>query len=361
MHNNSCFCTSDDVDVAKNIRFHIALTGQPDDSIKAWFLILPTLLKSFNVSMSGNNIEVRDTVAWNSSHDLVLYAAGNITLHKGAKLVSTGKGSVYLKAGMESSDSNNKVLFNDDIPQLILAGGGKAYIHYDPSAPKDEIKYHFPQNYYKHIEPNKALEAYMLIHNVDDLQSVRYFLHGNYALGNDIEASKTQNWNDGQGFKPLYIKDLNIPFSGKFDGNGFSIQGLFINLPDENNVGLFGIIAGQKYYPAVIKDLKLSNSTIIGGHYVGAIAGDTEYALIDNVNVKATIVKGTAIVGGIAGTSKDSVFNKINVSALIEAEEFAGLLLGSGEHLTFNDFEQASCVDAQMKCIGSEIDVTYDA
>jgi hypothetical protein len=47
-----------------------------------------------------------------------------------------------------------------------------------------------------------------VITNVKQLQEMKYDLKAHYVLGNDIDASETKNWNNGQGFEP--IGDIDI-------------------------------------------------------------------------------------------------------------------------------------------------------
>lgn len=57
------------------------------------------------------------------------------------------------------------------------------------------------------------------------------------------------------------------PFSGTFNGNGYTINDLYIDLPSSNDVGLFGDLTGTVAY------LNLTNANIHGDNEVGALAG----------------------------------------------------------------------------------------
>ena len=70
-----------------------------------------------------------------------------------------------------------------------------------------------------------------------------------YTVQNDIDASDTTNWTGG--FSPIGITSTN--FTGIFDGNGKVINGLTINRPGQDYVGLFGCVGGG----GVVKDLGL--------------------------------------------------------------------------------------------------------
>lgn len=55
----------------------------------------------------------------------------------------------------------------------------------------------------------------------------------------NIDASDTKLWNSNAGFSP--IGNQTIPFTGQYDGGDYVIESLFINRPDEDGIGLFGV------------------------------------------------------------------------------------------------------------------------
>jgi len=62
-----------------------------------------------------------------------------------------------------------------------------------------------------------------------------------YILNNDIDASGTQNWNDGDGFIP--VGGSYDGFGGTFNGANNTISDLYINDTGSNlNLGLFGYV-----------------------------------------------------------------------------------------------------------------------
>ncbi len=94
------------------------------------------------------------------------------------------------------------------------------------------------------------------IKDLDQLQLMFLNLGASYSLANDIDATETSNWNAGNGFAPIGISS---PFTGTFNGNGFTISNLFINLPTTNDVGLFGYSLG-----ATIENVGLVNANVTG-------------------------------------------------------------------------------------------------
>ncbi|MCF7919016.1 MAG: T9SS type A sorting domain-containing protein [Candidatus Cloacimonetes bacterium] len=143
----------------------------------------------------------------------------------------------------------------------------------------------------------------------------------------DIDASDTQNWNDGAGFDPIgyfSIQTYEHPFQGYYNGDHFIIDGLFINRPIDNYVGLFGFTIG-----AVIRNLGLTNVDISGGCYVGGLAGSI-YAnsLITDAYVTG-IVTGEESVGGLAGRNLTTLpITNCYAAASVEGEIEVGGLTG---------------------------------
>jgi hypothetical protein len=107
-----------------------------------------------------------------------------------------------------------------------------------------------------------------------DLYAVRDNLGGSYLLMNDLDsttagymelASETANW--GKGWQPLGTSG--DPFTGSFNGLGYEIRDLFINRPDENYVGLFGLLDEG----GVMENVGVVNATVAGKQHVGGLVG----------------------------------------------------------------------------------------
>jgi len=97
--------------------------------------------------------------------------------------------------------------------------------------------------------------ALTTITNVAGLQAMQSNLSEDYVLGNDIDASNTINWNSGAGFVP--VGTLASSFMGSFDGNGFTITGLYINRPSTDYDGR---LTGFDILGAVLIDSQLEQA-----------------------------------------------------------------------------------------------------
>ena len=110
----------------------------------------------------------------------------------------------------------------------------------------------------------------------------------NYVLAKDIDlAGRTD---------VMPIGNSDIPFTGKFSGNGHTIINAEINKPEEDNIGLFGVNNG------LITQISIENAKIVGRNNVGGVCGSNE-GTIYKVAFVGT-VQGTEQVGGICGVNK---------------------------------------------------------
>jgi len=137
-----------------------------------------------------------------------------------------------------------------------------------------------------------------------DLQAMAYDKMGQYALQNDIDFPEraTQGFPE-QGFVPIgtigpdaaYL--LNA-FKGSLLGYGYTIRNFCIERADLNYVGLFGVLSD-----ATVKDLTLDIAAqgLVGGNYVGAIAGYiAQKSIVENCKVVGHVT-GINQIGGVAG------------------------------------------------------------
>ena len=143
------------------------------------------------------------------------------------------------------------------------------------------------------------------ITTIQELQAMEADLDANYILGQNIDASTTQSWNSGAGFKPIGTNSN--PFTGSLDGNGNTISNLFVNhsIP---RTGLFGFINGnQGTGNNTFTDLALNNVVITGSSKIGGLAGDLRYADVNDVSITGTLYKngsGGSNIGGLAGNTR---------------------------------------------------------
>ncbi|MDQ0357845.1 filamentous hemagglutinin family protein, partial [Rhodoplanes tepidamans] len=149
-------------------------------------------------------------------------------------------------------------------------------------------------------------------------------LGATYTLAADIDlgtalANPSEMWGSA-GFVP--IGSASAQFKGSLDGNGHVIDGLSIDRPTQDYVGLFGYIGNPG---SVVSDLGLTNATVVGGSYVGILAGLAN-GTIGDVWSTGT-VGGSESVGGVIGYSMANVSDS-HSSATVSGVSGAGGLIG---------------------------------
>ena len=117
-----------------------------------------------------------------------------------------------------------------------------------------------------------------------------------FELGADISYNKTTDdfWFNNA-VEILPIGSIDAPFSGNFDGNGYTVKGLYCDRPEATGVGLFGCVSKGS---------------------------------ISNVNAEVHI-KGTVYVGGLCGISIESDISNCNVKGYVRGAAYVGMLCGS--------------------------------
>ncbi|MCL2062659.1 MAG: LuxR C-terminal-related transcriptional regulator [Firmicutes bacterium] len=130
-----------------------------------------------------------------------------------------------------------------------------------------------------------------------------------FALGADIDLKDALDLNgvlyrDGQGWLPvgqgLTEEDR---FHGYVDGRGFQISSLWLNRPDAEYAGLFGIALDTT---VVNLSISLASDGITGGAYVGGLIGflnSTDHANIQNT--KTSVIARSSVSGNIRTSAAD--------------------------------------------------------
>ncbi|MBN2829358.1 MAG: T9SS type A sorting domain-containing protein [Candidatus Cloacimonetes bacterium] len=162
-----------------------------------------------------------------------------------------------------------------------------------------------------------------------------------YQQTADINASDTQNWNDGQGFSPIG-NDV-IEFTGFYNGQNHTITDLYINRPDNDFIALFG-----KMYYGAIHNLGLVNVSVSGHNNCAGLIGSDDYIDISDCYVIG-YVEGSVYVGLLLGYAGNTTVENCFVNGSVEGSTFIGGMIG----LT-NGFPTASqCYFRNCYAIGS--------
>ncbi|MDR2595424.1 MAG: hypothetical protein LBC87_11700 [Fibromonadaceae bacterium] len=193
------------------------------------------------------------------------------------------------------------------------------------------------------------------------------FLNKTVVLGANIMLNDTANWKNWESSPPknkwIPIGTRENRFHGTFNGNGFTIGGIYVN-NSKNEQGLFGAIDIK----GEVKNLGVVASYIKGEYKVGGIAGinlgkiyncyftgmavgindvggiaGESVSYIRN-SYSAGIINGSNNVGGIAGsTFKNDIDRSYSISLVTGASNVGGLV-GSGKNESIADSYSAGIV-----------------
>jgi len=164
-----------------------------------------------------------------------------------------------------------------------------------------------------------------LVEDAADLNAVRNNLTAAYKQTANIDLISYTSW-----------EPIGLPFSGRYDQNGYYIDNLQIN-SDFTYHGLFGVLAN-----AVINNIDVRNASIIntGGPtvYVGILA-----AIMSNVTMLRGKVQGEAsctestngMVGGLcASIENSSVIDQVEVDVTLTGNVIGGFATFIGSTCT---------------------------
>ena len=120
------------------------------------------------------------------------------------------------------------------------------------------------------------------------------------------------------------IGNSTTPFSGEFDGNGYTISVLQINRDESNDQGLFGVIAEG----GIVRNLGLTELKIEARDWVGGLVGINQGAIIDSF-VIGEISARTHVGGLVGGHLEAGLIANSHAAAVVEGTNSAGGLAGS--------------------------------
>ncbi|WP_291854791.1 GLUG motif-containing protein [Marinilabilia sp.] len=129
-------------------------------------------------------------------------------------------------------------------------------------------------------------------------------------------------------------------FTGNFDGDGYAIIGLMINIT-ANNAGFFGN-TGET---SIIKNIYLIEVDIAGGNSTGMIAGYNQ-GTIENVHVSGTL-GGNQDVGGLTGVNTGTIINCSSEGALTATYQNSGGLIGNNVNASVSNSHSNVIVNGQ--------------
>jgi hypothetical protein len=129
-----------------------------------------------------------------------------------------------------------------------------------------------------------------------------------------------------------------LPVSGIFDGQGFNINGLWINRPADDYQGLFGYVRYGDNNATTIKNIGVNivNVGVNGNSGVGGLVGDVSYqTTITNCYVTGTVA-GNEQIGGLVGTSDQTFISNCYSTCTVDGNEQIGGLVGVAKGMGYD-------------------------
>lgn len=129
---------------------------------------------------------------------------------------------------------------------------------------------------------------------------------------------------DGNLWTPIGV-DIDIPFSGTFDGNDHTISNLWINVPEGDFQGLFGRCSGASLMDVVINTAHIFTSDT-SGTLVGSFGGNSSMV---NCHVTNVSITGNADAeNGFAGTNIGGLVGELTTDSSIANSYSSGEVTG---------------------------------
>ncbi len=143
-----------------------------------------------------------------------------------------------------------------------------------------------------------------------------------YLQTADIDATDTANWYDSTGFYPIGSTYFSC-FSGEYNGQGYSVNGLFIHGSSREYVGLFGYARN-----ATIRNVMVIEVDIQDSGCAGALAGSAYNCTINDCQSSGTVESYEA--GGLIGRLMGSTLTRCSSSAYVNGSDGAENANGAG-------------------------------
>ena len=197
------------------------------------------------------------------------------------------------------------------------------------------------------VEPTHEISTFEELVTAANLSKTSGYNDDNYILKNNIVITEeNQETLENSDFKYISFGSSDNPFTGTFDGNGYTISNLSYdaNLSVISDTGLFS----QTGNGAVIKNLIIDNAQLQADYRGGIVVGYSEGTILENVvvknshlsisasnNVVSLITDGGIRAGALVGEAKDTIiYNCESNNNVVNTNNTVGVAALSGKGLT---------------------------
>jgi filamentous hemagglutinin family protein len=289
-----------------------------------------SLLSSNNVIINADNsITVNDGITWINGNSLTLSTNNSDSTIVINAPITGSSGKLVINAEGAGSQATTGAYGTILVSSFILQAG--QWIQNSATLPGFTASTDFEINggsFLRVTGGDGSVENPYVVTDVYGLQGIASLpLDDSYALGSNIDATSTATWNDGAGFVPIgnELGEEFTSFAGTFNGQGYVINGLTINRPSDDYIGLFGLLDTG----AIVENVGLSNVQVSGDFEVGGLVGGSD-GLVTYAYTTGMVTAGTdgSFVGGLVGGSSGVISNAYSTAA-VSGNNFVGGLLGA--------------------------------
>ena len=152
-------------------------------------------------------------------------------------------------------------------------------------------------------------------------------MSSDYILMNDLDSTTAGydelaglTANNGEGWQPIIGPGGDPPFTGTFNGQGYEIRDLFINLPSKWYVGLFSVVGEEGH----VLNVGMVNVDVTGAAYIGSLVGGNGGTVGNSYSTGS--VTCTYMAGGLIGMNTGTVSNSYSTSEVTSGTGPGGLV-----------------------------------
>ncbi|MCF8267746.1 MAG: T9SS type A sorting domain-containing protein [Ignavibacteriales bacterium] len=161
-----------------------------------------------------------------------------------------------------------------------------------------------------------------------------FFIASDFETGGDF-------YNGGSGFSPIGTW-TGGSFTGSFDGQNFTVDGITINRISSDYIGFFGMTNNAK-----LKNIILTNIIVKGHYHVGGLVGYGS-ATVNNCSSDGS-VGGTTDIGGLVGSAFfGATIDNSSSSGSVAGKNYTGGLVGSSRGPISNSYSTSSVYGSHL-------------
>jgi len=288
-----------------------------------------TVTQSYSMGLVVGNYSAGGLVGYNDSNGTVTqsYSAGSVSGKQNVGgLVGVNDGGTVTDSYWDINTSGQSTSVGGEGKTTAEMKQQATFVGWDFTTVWDieeNVTYPYLQALGHPVLPPAVVEKE--IWSLSDLNKIgrdwEYPMDGRYTLMADIDASDTINWDGDKGFKPIILV-------GRFDGNGNVIRNIYINRPDEDYVGLFGIVYGE------VLNIGVENVQVVGNWNVGGLVGANDGTVTQSYSTG--FVVGRENVGSLVGLNDGTITQSYSTSSVSGSWSVGGLVGGNGGTVTLS-------------------------